>query len=208
MADLVFLGIFASFILGGFKSGFIRRLFGLLYMAISFVLGAYFRGPLGAIVVGIFPDIPKQYADMVGYAAAFSIFIVAFNIFSSLILSKLAVTGVSRVTDQALGVIFGALEAALICSAMIVILHTYSTDVVNLSKLSGFGVLKDISDGIDTSVIGQILEKTIVPLVLLFLGPLLPQDIKTLVPDTIPGLPGGTLPGGIIPGGIIRFIGR
>ena len=207
MADLVFLGIFALFVVGGFRSGFIRRLFGLLYMAISFVLGAYFRGPLGAIVVGIFPDIPKQYADMVGYTAAFSIFVIAFNLFSKVILSKVAVKGITKVTDQALGAIFGFIEAVLICSAVIVILHTYSTEVVNLSKLSGFGVLKDISDGVDGSTIGAILEKTIVPFVLFVLGPLLPQDIKTLVPTTIPGLPGGTLPSGIIPGSVIRFIG-
>ena len=200
MADLVLLGLFAAFIAGGWRSGFVRRLFGLLYMALSFVLGAYFRGPLGAIVVGIFPDIPKQYADMVGYTAAFTILVFAFNFFSNTILSKVAVQGMSKATDKALGAVFGGIEAALIASAAIVILHTYSTEVGTLAKLSGFGILKDVADGIDTSVIGQLLEKTIVPLVLAILGPLLPQDIKSLVPDTIPGLPGGTLPGGIIPG--------
>ena len=200
MADLVLLGLFAAFIAGGWRSGFVRRLFGLLYMAISFVLGAYFRGPLGAIVVGIFPDIPKQYADMVGYTAAFTVLVFAFNFFSNTILSKVAVQGMSKATDKALGAVFGGIEAALIASAAIVILHTYSTEIGTLAKLSGFGVLKSVADGIDTSVIGQILEKTIVPFVLAVLGPLLPQDIKTLVPHTIPGLPGGTLPGGIIPG--------
>ena len=200
MADLVLLGLFAGFIVGGWRGGFIRRLAGLIYLVISFVLGAYLRGPLGAIVVGIFPDIPKQYADMVGYSAAFAILVFAFNLFSSLILSKVAVQGLSKVTDKVLGAVFGGLEAALIASAAIVILHTYATEVGTLAKLSGFGVLKDVADGIDTSVIGQLLEKTTVPLVLFFLGPLLPQDIKSLVPNTIPGLPGGTLPGGVIPG--------
>lgn len=203
MADLLFLGIFAAFIVGGFRSGFIRRLAGLIYLAISFVLGAYLRGPLGAIVVGVFPHIPQTYADMVGYTVAFTVLVFAFNLFSKAILSKLAVQGLSKAADKALGAVFGGIEATLIASVAIVILHTYSTEVGNLAKVSGFGVLKDVADGIDTSTIGQILEKTIVPLVLTVLGPLLPSDIKLLVPNTIPGLPGGTLPGGIVPGGII-----
>ena len=200
MADLVLLGLFAGFIIGGWRSGFIRRLAGLIYLVISFVLGAYLRGPLGAIVVGIFPHIPKTYADMVGYSAAFAILVFAFNLFSSVILSKVAVQGLSKVTDKVLGAVFGGIEAALIASAAIVILHTYSTEVGALAKLAGFGILKDVADGIDTSTIGQILEKTTVPFVLAILGPLLPSDIKLLVPNTIPGLPGGTLPGGVIPG--------
>ncbi len=201
MADLVLLGLFAAFIAGGWASGFVRRLAGLIYLALSFVLGAYLRGPLGAIVAGIFPDIPKPYAEMVGYTAAFTVLVFAFNFFSRAILSKIAVQGMSKITDKALGAVFGGIEAVLIASAAIVILHTYATEVGILAKLSGFGILKEVADGIDTSTIGQILEKTTVPLILAILGPLLPQDIKTLVPTTIPGLPGGTLPGGLIPGG-------
>jgi uncharacterized membrane protein required for colicin V production len=200
VADLVLLGLFVAFIAGGWQSGFVRRLAGLIYMILSFVLGAYLRGPLGTIVVGIFPDIPKQYADMVGYTAAFTVLVFAFNLLSTKILSRIAVQGLSKMSDKALGAVFGGLEAVLIASAAIVILHTYTTEVGNIAKLSGFGILKDIADGVDTSTIGQLLEKTTVPLVLTLLGPLLPQDIKTLVPSTIPGLPGGTLPGGIIPG--------
>ena len=121
MADLVLLGLFAGFIIGGWRSGFIRRLAGLIYLVISFVLGAYLRGPLGAIVVGIFPHIPKTYADMVSYSAAFAILVFAFNLFSSVILSKVAVQGLSKVTDKVLGAVFGGIEAALIASAAIVI---------------------------------------------------------------------------------------
>ena len=194
MADLLFLGIFAAFVIGGFRSGFIRRLAGLIYMAISFVLGAYLRGPVGAIVVGFFPDIPKQYADMVGYTAAFTVLVFAFNLFSNVILRRVAVQGLSKAMDKGLGAVFGVVEAALICSAVIVILHTYSTEVVSIEKLSGLKVLKDVADGIDKSTIGKILEQTTVPFVLAILGPLLPQDIKSIVPTTIPGLPGGSLP--------------
>jgi uncharacterized membrane protein required for colicin V production len=195
VADVLLLGLFSGFVLGGWRTGFVRRLFGLLFMAASFVLGAYFRAPIGAIVAGIFPDMPRQYADMVGYSAAFTVLVAGSNFFSRTILSKVAVQGVSEFTDKVLGAVLGLVEAALIASAAIVILHTYSAEVATLTKLAGFGVLKDLAAGIDTSTIGKLLTNTTVPVVLTVLGPLLPSDITSLVPKTIPGLPGGTLPG-------------
>jgi uncharacterized membrane protein required for colicin V production len=195
VADVVLLGFFAFFILGGWRTGFVRRLAGLIFLAASFVLGAYFRGPIGAVVASVFPDMPREYADMVGYSVAFTVLVAGFNLFSGAILSKVAVQGLSAVPDKVLGAVLGAVEAALIASAAIVILHTYSAEVASLTKDAGLGVLKDIADGIDSSTIGKLLTNTTVPFVLAVLGPLLPSDITSLVPKTIPGLPGGTLPG-------------
>ena len=194
MADLVLLGFFALLTFGGWRSGLVRRLAGLVFMAGAFVLGAYLRGPVGALVGGVFPQIPRQYAEMIGYSVSFTVLITVFNLVSGPLLSKVAIGGFSRATDKALGAVFGALEAVLIVSAVIVILHTYSTEVAVLTKLSGFGFLKDLATGIDASTVGRLLDKTTVPLVLAILGPLLPSDITSLVPRTIPGLPGGSLP--------------
>jgi uncharacterized membrane protein required for colicin V production len=194
MADVLLLGFFGALILGGWTTGFVRRLAGLLFMAASFVLGAYLRAPIGAIVVSIFPDIPKAYAEMIGYAIGSTVLIFLFNLLSGAVLSKVAVQGLSKVTDKALGAVLGAVEAALIASAAIVILHTYSSEVAALANLGGFGLLKDIAAGIDSSTIGKLLTSTTVPVVLAILGPLLPSDITSLVPTTIPGLPGGSLP--------------
>ena len=73
------------------------------------------------------------------------------------------------------------------------ILHTY-TDPASAS--TGLGFLRDIRVAVDDSTIGKFLEDTTVPLVLLLLGPLLPKDITSIVPRTIPGgLPGFPIPG-------------
>lgn len=54
----------------------------------------------------------------------------------------------------------------------------------------------DIRVAVDESTIGKLLEDTTVPIVLLLLGPLLPKDISSIVPTTIPGgLPGFPIPG-------------
>lgn len=195
MADLVLLGLFAGFVRGGWSTGFVRRLFGLLFMAGSFVLGAYLRTPIGAIVGGIFPEMPSQYAEMVGYSVAFTVLVTGFNLFSGPILSRLPIKGMSKMTDKVLGAVFGGIEAILIASAAIVILHTYPAAIANLADLAGFGILKDIATGIDTSTIGMLLSGTSVPFVLAILGPFLPSDITSLVPTTIPGLPGVSRPG-------------
>lgn len=200
MVDLVLLLFIAATVFGGFRSGFVRRLAGLVFMVISFVGGAYLRGPAGALVNAVFPKIPEQYADMVGYTVAFSALLIVFNLFSSKILSRVATGGLSKATDRVLGTVFGALEAVLIISAAIVILHTYADSTVLASKPLGavadLGFLHDLRVAVDDSTIGKLLEDTTVPFVLLVLGPLLPKDISPIVPTTIPGgLPGFPMPG-------------
>ena len=196
MADLLMLGFIGATVLGGWRSGFIRRLAGLIFLGISFVAGAYLRAPAGALVHAFLPQVPEQYAEMVGYSVAFSALLLAFNLFSSQILSRVATGGFSRATDKTLGVIIGALEAILILSAAIVILHTYTDPGSAVGDIAKLGFLHDVRTAVDASTIGRLLEDTTVPLVLLLLGPLLPTDIKAIVPTTIPGgLPGFPVPG-------------
>lgn len=196
MADLILLGFIGASVFGGFRSGFIRRLAGLAFLAISFVAGAYLRAPVGALVTQFFPQIPAQYAEMVGYSVAFSALLIVFNLLSSKILSRLATGGLSKATDKVLGVAFGGLEAVLIISAGIVILHTYTDPSIGLPPIVDLSFLHDIRVAVDESTVGKFLEDTTVPLVLLVLGPLLPKDISSIVPTTIPGgLPGFPIPG-------------
>ena len=196
VVDLVLLGAIGASVLGGFRSGFIRRLAGLAFLGVSFVLGAYLREPAGALISGFFPQIPAGYADMVGYSVVFSALLLVFNLISRTILSRIATRGVSRRTDQLLGAILGGAETILIVSAAIVILHTYTDPANTLSAITDLGALHDIRLAVDQSTIGQLLEKTTVPIVLVLLGPLLPTDIKSIVPMAIPGgIPGFPVPG-------------
>jgi uncharacterized membrane protein required for colicin V production len=196
MADLILIGVIAGFVRGGWSTGFLRRLAGLGYMAAAFVVGAYLRQPVGALLVKIFPQIPAAYADMVGYAVAFTVLVAALNIITGPLLKGATVGGASRAVDKVLGAVLGAIEAVLIISVVIVILDTYFGTAGALGQDPGLGFLKTISQALDSSTIGQFLIHTTVPFVLAVLGPLLPKDISSLVPTEIPGtgLPGG-LPG-------------
>jgi uncharacterized membrane protein required for colicin V production len=187
MVDLILLGVFAGFARAGWSSGFVRRLFGLVFIVAAFVLSAYLRPIVGGLIEGFFPKVPEQYAETVGYSITFSALLVGFNLFSRAILSRVAVQGIARRTDQVLGVALGLAEGVLLLSALIVILHTYTDPVNELSAFADLGVLGTLREAIETSTIGQLLENTTVPLVLLVLGPFLPTDIKSIVPTQIPG---------------------
>jgi uncharacterized membrane protein required for colicin V production len=194
MADAVMLLLVFALTLGGWKQGFLRRLAGLAFFALSFVLGAWLQGPAGAVVHGFLPKIPQPIANVVGYSIAFTLILVAFNAFSAGVLSKVGVQGWSKATNKSLGAVLGFVEAILILSAVIVILHTYSA--VDLSSVGvDLGFVHDLRVAVDQSTIGKLLEGTTVPLVLLVLGPLLPTDLKSIVPTEIPGgIPGFPIP--------------
>lgn len=187
MVDLVLLGVFAGFARAGWSSGFVRRLFGLVFVVAAFVLSAYLRPIVGGLIEGFFPKVPEQYAEMVGYSITFSALLLGFNLFSRAILSRVAVQGIARRTDQVLGVVLGIAEGVLLLSVLIVILHTYSDATTELTAVAGLGILDTLREAIEGSTIGQLLESTTVPLVLLVLGPFLPTDIKSIVPTQIPG---------------------
>ena len=187
MVDVILLGILAGFARAGWSSGFVRRLFGLVFIVASFVLSAYLRPIAGGLIEGFFPKVPEQYAEMVGYSITFSALVIVFNLFSRAILSRVAVQGIARRTDQLLGVALGITEGVLLLSALIVILHTYTDSANELSAFADLGVLNTLRDAVEDSTIGQLLENTTVPIVLLVLGPFLPTDIKSIVPTQIPG---------------------
>ncbi|MBI3751214.1 MAG: CvpA family protein [Chloroflexi bacterium] len=196
MADLVLLFLIGGLVLAGWRSGFLRRLVGLAFLGVSFLASTYLRAPAGAIVHGVLPKIPEPYAEMVGYVVAFPVILFALNLFATPLLARAPQHGLSEVADKSLGAVLGFAEGVLIASAAIVILHTFSTIGSGLpSTFVETGVLKDIRTQVDDSTIGGLLEQTTVPIVLLLLGPLLPKDIKDVVPTTIPGgipfFPGG-----------------
>ena len=187
MADVVLLGVFAGFARAGWSSGFVRRLFGLLFIVVGFVVSAYVRTPVGALVHQFLPKVPAEYADAIGYSVAFGAITIGLNLVSGIFLSRVPKHGLARRTDQLLGVAFGLAEAVLLVSVAIVILHTYTDPANARSAFADLHLLVDLRAAVDGSTIGKLLEDTTVPIVLVLLGPFLPTDIKSIVPTQIPG---------------------
>jgi uncharacterized membrane protein required for colicin V production len=195
--DVLLVGFIGGYIVGGWRTGFLRRLAGLGFLALSFVLGAYLRQPIGALLSGIFKDVPESYLEMIGYTIAFAVLVVVFNVVTGPVLSKVAVSGLSRELDKSLGAILGGVEAILILSVVIVILDTYFGPKGVFGGSPGLGFVKEFEKAFNASTTVQILRDTTVPFVLAVLGPLLPKDVTQFIPTGVPlpsSLPGFPLP--------------
>ena len=189
--DVALVGFVAAMIFGGWRTGLIRRLLGLVFLALSLVIGAYLRYPVGAIATTFFKGVPADYANLVGYTIAFPAILAGLHIASHVLLPKTPAHGLSREIDALAGAIFGGIEAVLILTAAIVIFDAYVGTGATLRHAIGPGLLKSITEAMNGSTTVRLLRDTTVPVVLTILGPILPKDLSSLVPAGLPTLPGG-----------------
>ncbi len=185
--DVVLVGFIAGFIYAGFRTGFLWRLLGILFIAIAAVAGAYFRYPVGVIAKQAFPDIPADYANLVGYTIAFPAILVGLHIFEAVFLHKVEPQhGLSRELDQALGAVFGGVEAILILSVLVVVVDTYFGTNSKLAADIPPGFLKSFTEAFNGAETVKLLRGTTVPVALAVLTPVLPKDLTTLLPNGLP----------------------
>jgi len=194
--DVILVGFVAGLTWAGWRTGFVRRLAGIAFIAISFVAGAYLQGPFGDLVNHFFPDMPAAYAGLLAYAFLFPIVLIVLHVVSQPFLKGVKVGNMTRELDKALGAIFGFLEGVLILSVVVVIFDTYFAIGAQTGTALGLTAFSGIVASFNESYTVHLLRATTVPLVLTVLGPLLPKDITSLVPGGLPGMPG--IPG--VPG--------
>lgn len=198
--DVLLVGFIVGFIVGGWRTGFLRRLVGLAFIAISFVLSVYLSKPFGDLIHGWFPDITPAYAELWAYLLIFPAALVALHLLIGRLLKNVAVSGVSKELDSALGALFGAIEAILILTVVVIAIDRYSVQVA-ASSVGAIKPLMDLLQGISTSNTARLLRETTVPALLAIVGPLLPKDVSSLldklpngVKGGIPGVPGFPFP--------------
>jgi len=193
--DVVIAGFIAGFVYGGFRTGFLRRLLGIVYIVIAAVAGAYFRYPVGVLAKQVFPDIPADYANLVGYTIAFPAILAGLHIAEAVFLRKMVPQhGLSRELDQALGAVFGGVEAILILSVVVVVVDTYFGTKSQLASDIPPGFLKSFTEAFNGAETVKLLRGTTVPVALAVLSPLLPKDLTTLFPNGLPSRPPFPIP--------------
>lgn len=198
--DVLLVGFIVGFIIGGWSTGFLRRLAGLGFIAIAFVLSTYLSKPFGDFIHGLFTDVTPAYAELWAYLLLFPAILVALHLFVGRLLKNVAVRGVSRELDRVLGAILGAIEAILILTVIVIAVDRYAVEVA-ASTIGKIRPLIDLIQAISTSETAKLLRETTVPFVLSVIGPLLPRDISSLldklpngVKGGIPGIPGVPFP--------------
>ena len=188
--DVVLVGFVAGLTWAGWRTGFVRRLAGLAFIGVSFVVGAYLQGPFGDLVNNFFPEVPPEYAGLLAYAFLFPVLLVILHVVSKPFLKDRKVGGMTRELDKALGAIFGFIEGVLILSVIVVIFDTYFAGGTQTGTPLGLDQISSLAAAFNESYTVHLLRATTVPLVLAVLGPFLPKDISSLVPGGLPGMPG------------------
>jgi uncharacterized membrane protein required for colicin V production len=184
--DVILVGFVGGFVFGGRRTGFLRRLVGIAFVGLSFILSAYFRYPIGTIASTFFKSIPPDYAQLVGYTIAFPAVLAMLHLASRKSLSRVQVTGITKELDHGLGALFGGVEAILIISVAVVVVDAYFGTSSTLAKTVGPGAIRQAAEAFNASVTVTMLRGTTVPTVLALVGPLLPKDISTLLPGGLP----------------------
>jgi uncharacterized membrane protein required for colicin V production len=192
--DVVLLGFIAGFIYGGYRSGFLKRLFGIAFAVISLLVTAYFRYPVAAIASTLFKSIPEEYAQLVAAVIVFPAVLAILHLVSRKTIERIHVQGLTKQLDGVLGAILGGVEAVVILSALVVIVDAYFGTGSTAIKGVSSGPIKDLVAAFNASETVRILRDTTVPIVLAILGPFLPKDLKSVAPAGVPGLP---LPSGL-----------
>lgn len=194
--DVLLVGFIVGFILAGWATGFLRRLVGLGFIAVSFVLSVYLSKPFGDLIHSWFPDVTPAYAELWAYLLIFPAGLVVLHLLVGRLLKNVAVRGVSRELDRALGAILGAVEAILILTVVVIAIDRYSVQVA-AGSFGSIRPLLDVLRAISTSTTARLLRETTVPFVLAIVGPLLPRDVSSIL-DKLPNGVKGGIPG--VPG--------
>jgi len=102
------------------------------------------------------------------------------------VLDRFRIEGLTKGIDAALGAAFGAIEAILIISAVIVLFDAYySPDALAIAGTQA-GALKDLAKAFNGSETVHLLRDSTVPFVVTILGPLLPSDLHDVLPTKVP----------------------
>ncbi len=91
------------------------------------MLSIYLRGPFGDVIHSIVKDMPATYAELWATLLIFPILLVAMHLVVGRLIKNVAVKGLSRELDGALGAVFGAAEAILIVAVLVILVDTYAT---------------------------------------------------------------------------------
>jgi uncharacterized membrane protein required for colicin V production len=191
--DVLLVGFICGFIWGGWRTGFLRRLAGLGFIAISVVLSVFLRQPFGALIHGLVADIPASYAELWAYLLVFPVALIGLHLVVGRTLKGVAVQGVSRELDAGLGAAFGAVEAVLILSVVAIAIDVYAAKSLP-TELAALRPMHDWVESFRTATTTQLLDRTTIPVLASVVQPLLPSDISAIL-HNVPGAPGQGIPG-------------
>ena len=175
VTDLVlFVLLVGAFMLGVLR-GSVRQLLALGGWLVTFVVAAYVRAPVAEWVMGQFPNVTEEHAQMAA-------FVLAFVVLFGVALVVIQATGIKvqltmrPYVDEVIGGAVMLVVALLAIASVLIALDTYYVGAVPGEP--EIGVANIIHDALQLSAIAHFLRESVNPILLGLLSPLLPADVR------------------------------
>ena len=176
--DLVIaLALLAMFIVG-YAQGVVRRLLGIGAIIFSLILAAILRPTVGGYLANEWTSIIPQYSFMVGFGAVFVAAAVTLSLGIQLSYRPAPLFPKYPVLDELLGGLLGVIEGFLFLVAFLIITDPYFKIVGDQVGRGEFGLLRTLHEYIDPTLTADVLRHTVIPVILMLLGFVFPQDIR------------------------------
>ena len=178
-ADLVI----ALLLLGGFVVGFLqgspRALIALAGWALTFVLAAQLRAPVGDFLSRTATPYAAGYARMLGFGIVFLVTLAA--VFVGIAVAYRDTRHLTRFTlaDELVGGLLGLLVMLLVLSSVIVVLDSYYA--AGAAGGGDIGWITDLDRSLAGSGIANAVRTSLIPVLGAVLDPLLPSTVRAVM---------------------------
>lgn len=178
--DMVLLLALLAMFIVGYAQGVVRRLLGIAAITFSLIIGAQLRQPVGQYLANEWTGIAAQYSFMVAFGAVFVAAAVTLSLGIQLTYRPAPLFTRYPVLDEIVGGILGVLEGFLIIIAFLLITDPYFTNptFAESAGFGEFGLLRTIHEFLDPTLIAEILRERVIPVLLMLIGFLIPQDVR------------------------------
>jgi membrane protein required for colicin V production len=180
--DIVAVLFLAGMFVLGFIQGTIRRLLGIASILFSFLLAAQLREPLGRFLADHWTQFPAEYSYMLAFLIVFGFTAVLFSIIIQSFYKHQALFGDARFADEILGGVLGVVQGALLIAILITILDSFFRLPNIATSPNELPFIRSVFEWYDPSVVASVYRDTLIPILLALLGPLVPDEIKTMFP--------------------------
>jgi membrane protein required for colicin V production len=180
--DIVAILFLAGMFVLGYVQGTIRRVLGIASMLFSFLLAGQLRQPLGSFFAQNWTQFPPEYSYLVAYLLVFVFATILFSIIIQSFYKHQALFGDARFADEILGGVLGVVQGALLIAILITILDSFFRLPNIATSPNELPFIRSVFEWYDPSVVASVYRDTLIPILLALLGPLVPDEIKTMFP--------------------------
>jgi uncharacterized membrane protein required for colicin V production len=178
IADLVLLLLLGLGFFVGFFRGLIRALLAIAAWAVSFLLAANIRAPIGDWLARS-ASFDAFYADMIAFAVVFFAVFIALLLVITFSRSPTSITG-HAVVDDIFGGVVGVIVVVLVVAAVQIMLASYYR-VENPPASVDLGAIAELHRALLGSTIATYIANTVVHWIAFLFGPLLPPELLQVI---------------------------